>query len=565
LTEVGANGQLHALARAHALRVALAIAGVALLLVSGTAQAIGKGKRLPDLKVTVVSKPPSPVAPGARFTVRDRVTNVGEARARRSTTRYFVSRDRDRGRDVRLRGRRRVAPLKPDRRSRGRAKVKLPAGTAPGRRYVLVCADGSRRLRERRERNNCRAARKPIVVAEAPGGQETGPPNVLLILTDDQALGETMRFMPETRARFASEGVTYPNAVVTTPLCCPSRASIFSGRYAHNHGILVNDGRPFDVAKTWQRILHGAGYRTGLVGKYLNEVDPLTAPYFDYKRRLGYEDPNASRAALGRVREFLATTEEDDAQPWALVLAPWAPHVPLTETPLYPDPDLGAFAPTPAYGEEDLSDKHPSVQNWATSQWSPDDAPAAYVPYARELEATDELIGALFRHMDELDEGQRTLAFFSSDNGLMRGEHRLKSKMWPYLESVRVPLYVRWPGRLDPGVDHRLAANIDIAPTIFDATGLAPDYPVDGRSLLQPAARSWQFLEYPAMAFGPPSSPPWTAYFTPTRHYIRWADGFVEDYDLAADAAELEASNTPDPAIAGLLDAAAGCAASSCP
>jgi arylsulfatase A-like enzyme len=559
----------HALVRAHPLRVALAIVAtlaLGLAVGEGMAQAGGKGKRLPDLKVTSVSKPPSHLAPGARFTVRDRVRNVGEHRARRSTTRYFVSRDRDRGRDVRLRGRRRVAPLKPGRRSGGRAKVKLPLKTAAGRRYLIVCADARRQLRERRERNNCRAARKPtFVVAEAPGAQDAGPPNVLLILTDDQALGETMRFMPETRARFASEGVSFANAVVTTPLCCPSRASIFSGRYAHNHGVLVNDGRSFDTSRTWQRILKAAGYRTGIIGKYLNEVPSRDAPHFDFRRLLGYYDPNASRVALSHARQFLDAAEADDARPWALVVAPWAPHVPLTETPLDPDPDLGSFAPTPAYGEEDLSDKHPSVQNWATNRWNPDAAPAAYEPYARELEATDELIGALFRRLDELDESRQTLAFFSSDNGLMRGAHRLDSKMWPYLESVRVPLYMRWPARLPAGVDSRLAANIDIAPTIFDATGLAPDYALDGRSLLQPATRSWSLLEYPAMAYPPPSSPPWAAYLTPTRHYIRWADGFVEDYDVTADPAELDASNTPDPTISALLDAAAGCSAASCP
>ena len=69
---------------------------------------------------------------------------------------------------------------------------------------------------------------------------------------------------------------------MTTPQCCPARASIFSGEYAHNTGIITNDGRSFNANDTWERYLHDHGYFTGLIGKYLNEVQTPGAPYFDF-------------------------------------------------------------------------------------------------------------------------------------------------------------------------------------------------------------------------------------------------------------------------------------------
>ena len=117
-------------------------------------------------------------------------------------------------------------------------------------------------------------------------------PNVLVIITDDQRLEGTMAVMPSTRHEFGDLGVTYPNAFVTTPLCCPSRASIFSGKYAHNHGIRVNDGRAFDASQSWPRYLHDAGYFTGLFGTYLAGVSPRSVPYWDRAADIPAVDPN---------------------------------------------------------------------------------------------------------------------------------------------------------------------------------------------------------------------------------------------------------------------------------
>ena len=107
----------------------------------------------------------SQVAPGALFRVRDRVRNVGRARSGAFSMRFLLSKDRRRGRDTALRGGRRVGRLRPRRSSTRSTRVRVPAGLAPGRYWVLACADARRRVRERRERNNCRASSRRILVA----------------------------------------------------------------------------------------------------------------------------------------------------------------------------------------------------------------------------------------------------------------------------------------------------------------------------------------------------------------------------------------------------------------
>jgi len=100
----------------------------------------------------------------------------------------------------------------------------------------------------------------------------------LLILSDDQR-HDTMDYMPRTKARIFGEGISFPNAYITTPLCCPSRSSILTGMYAHKHGVRLN---PISLQKeTFVQQLKKAGYFTGQVGKYLNSWDGSVRPEFD--------------------------------------------------------------------------------------------------------------------------------------------------------------------------------------------------------------------------------------------------------------------------------------------
>jgi arylsulfatase A-like enzyme len=100
-----------------------------------------------------------------------------------------------------------------------------------------------------------------------------GPPNVLVIVTDDHRAAETMDRLGRTRRWFETHGTVFPQAVATTPLCSPSRASILTGRYAHNHGVRTNhDSHLLDHATTLESQLGAAGYRTGVYGKVPGSV-----------------------------------------------------------------------------------------------------------------------------------------------------------------------------------------------------------------------------------------------------------------------------------------------------
>ncbi len=145
--------------------------GLAVLVALLVAPAQSGARGLPDLKPTSVRALSSQVAPGSLFRVRDRVLNAGRARSRSFTMRYLLSRDRRRGRDLTLRGGRRVGRLRARRSSTRSTRVRVPAGTPAGRWWVLACADPRRRIRERRERNNCRASvRRVLVAAPAAAG-----------------------------------------------------------------------------------------------------------------------------------------------------------------------------------------------------------------------------------------------------------------------------------------------------------------------------------------------------------------------------------------------------------
>jgi arylsulfatase A-like enzyme len=435
-----------------------------------------------------------------------------------------------------------------------------------------------------------------IVVPGTAVSQEVEQPNVLVIVADDLnrlTTKDELRQLSETRSIFAGDASTpdrtgFHRAVVTTPTCCPSRTSIFTGKYAHNHGVLTNEiempwgAGAFDPTHSIQYVLRQAGYRTGIAGKYLNGIGTSRAPHFDFADGWDAEclcDPTLAAQSFGA---FLDQAEaENDAQPWLFFLTPHSPHKPWTVEPDTPQP-LPEWVPGPAYQEADRSDKHPKLANKYFS-WSQ----AQNDTYFREVQAVDELVGEAFATLDRLEE-TNTLAFFVSDNGYLFGDHHLHAKHWPYSGDFRVPLYMRWPGHdliPDPGEYANrgrldIAANIDIAPTIYEATGVDPtayegtaDYVVDGRSLLHPTGRTRILVEFPQgiQSSLPPEqqfAPGWRQIWSPGRAYIRWVDAetcldrCVEDYNGVTDPDhpyQLNASNVPDPLLDIELANAAVC------
>lgn len=418
----------------------------------------------------------------------------------------------------------------------------------------------------------------PGTPARAAGAER---PNVLLVITDDQREGKAV--MPALRRHLLRKGVSFTNTFATTPSCCPSRASIFTGRYSHNHGVTDNSSAAaLDVDSTVQAYLEANGYRTGLVGKYLNKWTTI-----------GSQDPShfSSWAALlsdhsgyfyggewnvngeSTVVDEYSTTfvrrmslqflkewdEKGDQKPWFMVVAPTAPHTPAPTLPEYED------APVPSFNaprEQDRSDKPTYVQERHRSRRL---GRRVRRTQLRSLMPVDDMIRRVMKSLRNKNELDSTLVFYISDNGFLWGEHGLTRKGIPYTESVRVPFFMRWDGRVKPRtVDDRLALNVDIAPTILDATGVAPDPSVemDGRSLLQPSTRERVHTEFLA---GSAPAPEWAATWTPSYHYIEYFgdDGITDSreyYDLDADPDELvnlfqDGDPTNDPIDASVLSA----------
>ncbi len=395
------------------------------------------------------------------------------------------------------------------------------------------------------------------------GGQTETRPNILLILTDDQRPGETMKALKKTRRWLARTGVTYANAFVTTPLCCPSRGSILTGRYAHNHDVVDNQ-KPYrlDQDSTLQRYVHDSGYLTGFVGKLLNGWEPTrNPPHFDrwslfsplefahgYRNNLfningQMKTVNTySTDYLGkRARSILRWFEGQDERPWLMLLWPFAPHGPFVPAKKYQDAKVPRWQPSPAILESDRSDKPAYLQ---TKFRSLKTARNIRRNQLRMLMSVDDMVEAVRQELGRLGERERTLVVFMSDNGYVWGEHGWIDKRLPYTNAIQVPLVIRWAGHLPGGaVDTRLATNLDLAATLFDAAGVTPGHPLDGRSLLDPWGRDRLFLEY--WFNGESTIPTWRSIRTGAYQYIETyqegtgAIASREYYDLLSDPFQL--------------------------
>lgn len=424
------------------------------------------------------------------------------------------------------------------------------------------------------------------------------PPNVVVVLTDDQRWDEIER-MPQVQALLQAQGTTFTNAFVTTPVCCPSRASFLSGLYAHSHGTRTltapDGGAPGFVgadASTIATWLQGAGYRTALFGKYMNSYPDLGPPhrpswyvppgwsrwgvlaipgYFDYDlvdehgltTHHGLAEADYSTdVTAARAVQFVDTALADDV-PFLLYCAPFAPHVDprilvaSTAAPRH----AGTFAALPPsrppnWNEADVGDKPAWVQGRPLLAG----LTLGLVDGNRRsglesLLAVDEGLATLLARVDAAGARDDTVVLYGSDNGFTHGEHRLRGKLCPYEECIRVPLILRAPGIAPPGaVEPRLVENVDLAATVAAVAGVAPPSPIDGRSLLplvmgEPVAwrtgvlvEQWEVL----------GSIEFFALRTETWKYVEDRDSAeVELYDLVADPWELE-NRAADPLLADL-------------
>ncbi|HVF53132.1 MAG TPA: sulfatase [Actinomycetota bacterium] len=405
-------------------------------------------------------------------------------------------------------------------------------------------------------------------------GDRIDRPNILIILTDDQRARGTLEVMPATKRWFVDRGINFTQAFATTPLCCPSRATIMTGRYAHNHSVTNNyRGRKLDPKLTVQRYLSYAGYTTAIVGKYFNLwPTELAPPYFDrYSvfRQGGYHNvifnQDGQAVDVGQYStdyisdqalRYLEGFESDDDQPWFMIVAPFAPHRPAHPAPEFEFASVPEWHRNPAENERDLGDKPGFVKDARTGLAKTEIVRAKQL---QSLMSVDVMVDELETTLDVLDEDADTLAVFVSDNGYMWRDHGLLDKRLAYTASIKIPLLMSWPGRMAEGaIDDRLVGTVDIAPTLLEAAGISPDLdkPMDGRSLMRAWERETLLFEFWSDI---PRFPDWSSLRTKDYQYIEYYPRgeetveFLEYYDLRSDRWQLDnlladgrPSNDPD-------------------
>jgi N-acetylglucosamine-6-sulfatase len=416
-----------------------------------------------------------------------------------------------------------------------------------------------------------------LFIPESRSAQRADPrPNIVIILSDDQSpesLPHQPAVMPYLQGQALDpqgEWVRFTNAFLNTPLCCPSRASILTGMYSHQTHVETNfDGHLFDDSSTVATWLHGAGYTTGLVGKYLNGYPFGRAEYippgwdrWDGKEQGGggsvYYDytvlkqgfPVAYGGGPGDYGtdvyaslavNFIRTAPTD--KPFFLYFAPTAPHPPWTPPPRYESTYASMSMPhLPDLNELDVSDKPAWVR--ALPSLTPEELTG--LDRARRLEyeallGVDDAVRNILQALTARGELENTVIFYLTDNGFSFGEHRWVTKDCAYEECIHTPFLVRFPGAVTRMDDH-LVSNVDLAPTLAELADTQPGGPVSGRSivpLLQgrppPDWRSGVLLEWA----GDDRIPPWWGVRTQDFLYVELDTGERELYDLRTDPFEL--------------------------
>lgn len=401
-------------------------------------------------------------------------------------------------------------------------------------------------------------------------------PNIVLILTDDQRW-DTLRAMPEVRSLLQDRGITFTNGFVSNPLCCPSRASILTGKYSHSTGVYTNNAHyhggfeAFDDSSTIATWLDAAGYQTALVGKYMNLYDHTTyvppgwdrwmgmseptGAYYDYRvnvdgemRSYGHRNRDYSTDVF---RDFAVDFIEkaDPGDPLFLYYTPYAPH----GTPIpanrhrHSFGHLHRFRP-PSYNERDVSDKPAYIRKRPPF----DEERLARIAEERRgafqtLLAVDEAVQSIVGALADTGRLANTMIVFSSDNGLLWAEHRWNYKLVPYEESIRVPFVIRYdPLTAVAGKDSHVVVNIDLAPTFAELAGVATPG-VEGQSLLpllSGPAPPWrdefliENLKYPRKGKG--NVPTYCAIRTEDFMYADYMNQGAELYKLEKDPYELK-------------------------
>ncbi|MBC7966396.1 MAG: sulfatase-like hydrolase/transferase, partial [Fuerstia sp.] len=345
-----------------------------------------------------------------------------------------------------------------------------------------------------------------------PSASRSFQPNIILVNVDDMR-ADNLQSMPFVSTTLASQGTVFTKAFTPTSLCGPSRASLMTGLFAERTGIYENlaplgGAANLDLSSSLPVWLNNAGYRTGLFGKdrtlpvedekmpsqASSPIPPGWDDYLELRATAGFSYPanhNGTILQFGTQESDYATDvihrfassfiDQSVAEqtPFFAYIAPFAPHSPYTPAPRH----LGLFNSLPARHTASFNIPEPGEAPLSSATVSLLDTHQRRA--LESLQAVDESIEALVADLRDSGNLDNTIIIFTSDNGLLRGEHAIKGdKRQFYEEAIRLPLIV-WDGRNpSAAVSDSLVLNADLSPTIAQLAGAAFPTNLDGKSLV---------------------------------------------------------------------------------
>ncbi len=324
-------------------------------------------------------------------------------------------------------------------------------------------------------------------------------PNILFILPDQlraQALGCMGNKDVQTPHidRLASEGLLFENTFANTPVCCPARANLLTGMYAHRNGMVANDLRLREDKVTLAELLAKAGYRTGFVGKWHLDGGPREPGFIPPgPRRQGFEFWAANECSHRHfANHYFRDTDKPiplgkfEAEGWTDLVCEFLDGTKADRRPFFLTVQMGPphdpYKAPPEYSKRYDPAKLEMRPNWQDGPRVPGRAEIA--EYYAMTTAVDDQVGRMMRKLDELGLREDTIVLLSSDHGDMLGSQGQRLKRKPWEESIRVPGILRWPRVVrKPARTQTFLSHVDIAPTLLSLCGVQPPSEMQGADL----------------------------------------------------------------------------------